>query len=171
MSAFNFRIPKHRRVTIAEDDGAYQPSVSRKRRKPTNDLRFLDALPGLSHFPAPSSDLLKCVHHFASNYYAERGQLFNDSRIYRKAQKQRRLAKKARLETQAEEEDESEENSPEKVKTTRRRDMYKTMDGSALLAVGMLLQEHIARTLATRIPADWEAEDDHEEPQVGTPLR
>nr|GAT46772.1 predicted protein [Mycena chlorophos] len=173
-SAFVYRIPRHRRVLVADEhnDGANQQlastsvaSGSRKRRLNTNDIDFLntDALPAVSHFAVPSSDLLKCIHHFASNYYEERGQLYNDSRTYRKQKTARRRAKKARLENPDAHVDDSEEQedaaSKPAANTTRRRDMYKTMDGSALLAVGMLLQEHIARTLVTRKPADWKEGD------------
>ncbi|KAF7308650.1 hypothetical protein HMN09_00714400 [Mycena chlorophos] len=178
-SAFVYRIPRHRRVLVADEhnEGANQQqastsvaSGSRKRRLNTNDIDFLntDALPAVSHFAVPSSDLLKCIHHFASNYYEERGQLYNDSRTYRKQKTARRRAKKARLENPDAHVDDSEEQEDESPKqaanTTRRRDMYKTMDGSALLAVGMLLQEHIARTLATRKATDWkEGEEEADE--------
>ncbi|KAG7095650.1 hypothetical protein E1B28_006372 [Marasmius oreades] len=36
-------------------------------------------------------------------------------------------------------------------------DMYRTMNGSALMALGMIVQEHIAESLKSRIPGDWEA--------------
>ncbi|KAF7309688.1 hypothetical protein MIND_00340200 [Mycena indigotica] len=154
MSSFTFRIPKHRRVAI-DDDGAYQPAVTRKRRRKTNDLHFLDTeLFPDSQFLVPSSDLLKSIHHLASSYYTDRGQLFNDSRTFRQQQLARRKAKKARKSLDDEEND-SEKEPPSREDTTRRRDMYKTMDGSALLAIGMLLQEHVSRALATRIPSDW----------------
>ncbi|KAJ7504516.1 hypothetical protein B0H11DRAFT_1982756 [Mycena galericulata] len=152
-----------------------------KRRKVAHKLDFLEAnLPhavqpeassaSTSAFAVPSSDLLKCIHHFACQYYSDRGQLFNDSRIYRKARKQRRLAKLARKEQLEQEDANSDQDDgpgsetandtdpqPQKAKNkTQRRDMYKTLDGSALLAVGMLLQEHIARMLAPNIPDGWE---------------
>ncbi|KAH9964197.1 hypothetical protein BC827DRAFT_56656 [Russula dissimulans] len=37
-------------------------------------------------------------------------------------------------------------------------DMYKAFDGSALMAIGMLLQEHISMLLKPRIPPEWEEE-------------
>lgn len=46
----------------------------------------------------PTSDLLKCIHYFASTYYSEMGQLRDSSKEYRKEKKLRRLA---RLERQA----------------------------------------------------------------------
>ncbi|KAJ7767416.1 hypothetical protein DFH07DRAFT_954930 [Mycena maculata] len=160
-----------------------------KRRKVGHDVDFLDAdLPhalqpsnassaSTSAFAVPSSDLLKCIHHFACNYYSDRGQLFNDSRIYRKARKQRRLAKLARKQQLEQEDPDSGQEQleqehansgqeegqvhpdPQKAKNgqaNRRRDMYKTLDGSALLAVGMLLQEHVARILTSNIPEGWD---------------
>ncbi|KAJ7623324.1 hypothetical protein FB45DRAFT_869933 [Roridomyces roridus] len=163
-------------------------------------------------------DLLKCIHHFACQYYSERGQLFNDTRTYRKERKRRRLAKLAAAEEAAQGEvSDGEENTvpdgqehtvpdgqehtvpdgeettmpdgeentsqdgqdntsqdgepdvplPKKIRDpeNRRRDMYKTLDGSALLAVGMLLQEHIGRILTATIPDGWEdgLEEDSDE--------
>ncbi|KAK1228097.1 hypothetical protein PQX77_008868 [Marasmius sp. AFHP31] len=35
-------------------------------------------------------------------------------------------------------------------------DMYRTMNGSALMALGMLVQEHIAQVFRSRIPENWE---------------
>ncbi|KAF7294429.1 hypothetical protein MKEN_01435400 [Mycena kentingensis (nom. inval.)] len=166
MSTTTFRVPKHRRVAV-EDPNA--PSKKRRRKLPQEleHLDFLDAdtrLPGPSTFSPPSSDLLKCIHHYASSYYSERGQLFNDSRTFRKERKRRRLAKKARLELGSDAESEQEEPPKKMVAPAsakeRRKDMYKTMDGSALLAIGMLLQEHIAHNLAARIPVDWEEAPD-----------
>ncbi|KAJ6493685.1 hypothetical protein C8R47DRAFT_418403 [Mycena vitilis] len=149
---------------------------SAKRRKVAHDFAFLqtslphsiqpDISPSTSGFAVPSSDLLKCIHHFACNYYSDRGQLFNASRTYRKAKKQRRLAKLAAKEQQTSVEDgansgeeegpDASTDPPQTTHLDRRRDMYKTMDGSALLAIGMLLQEHIARVLTARIPDGWE---------------
>ncbi|EPQ58873.1 hypothetical protein GLOTRDRAFT_69860 [Gloeophyllum trabeum ATCC 11539] len=37
-----------------------------------------------------------------------------------------------------------------------RRDMYKAFDGSALVALGMLVQEHVASLVAPHIPEEWE---------------
>ncbi|KAJ7115829.1 hypothetical protein C8R44DRAFT_215063 [Mycena epipterygia] len=151
-----------------------------KRHKAAHDFSFLEAdLPhataasSASAFAVPSSDLLKCIHHFACNYYSDRGQLFNASRTYRKARKQRRLAKLARKAKLQDEENSDEEEDPveeadsgqQKSRQTeeRKRDMYKTMDGSALLAIGMLLQEHVGRILAPRIPDGWEQRGSEEE--------
>ncbi|KAJ7245120.1 hypothetical protein B0H12DRAFT_1235849 [Mycena haematopus] len=152
---------------------------SGKRRKVAHDLSFLEtSLPHAfqasapsvpqSAFAVPSSDLLKYIHHFACNYYSDRGQLFNESRTWRKGRKERKLAKlaaKAKLLTEEANSDEEEGPAPEadadlpKTLTLPRRDMYKTMDGSALLAIGMLLQEQIARILTPRIPDGWEQGD------------
>jgi len=150
---------------------------SAKRRKVAHDFGFLEtslphtvqattsSSPSESAFAVPSSDLLKYIHHFACNYYSDRGQLFNESRTWRKGRKARRLARlaaKAKLLDEDANSDEEEGPVPEvdadplKTVTPHRRDMYKTMDGSALLAIGMLLQEHIARILAPKIPDGWE---------------
>ncbi|KAJ6591708.1 hypothetical protein DFH09DRAFT_182353 [Mycena vulgaris] len=154
------------------------PARSAKRRKINHDFSFLDtSLPSAatapspsSAFAVPSSDLLKCIHHFACNYYSDRGQLFNASRTYRKWKRRRRLERLALKEKAQEEAQDEDANSgdeegppengvdpPERIFFGgRRRDMYKTMDGSALLAIGMLLQEHVSRMLSPRIPDGWE---------------
>ncbi|KAF7370724.1 hypothetical protein MSAN_00705600 [Mycena sanguinolenta] len=144
---------------------------STKRRKIAHDLDFLEtSLPHAtqpsgsfapqSAFAVPSSDLLKYIHHFACNYYSDRGQLFNESRTWRKGRRERKLAKlaaKAKLNSEEEEGTASEPDADlPKTVIPPRRDMYKTMDGSALLAIGMLLQEQIAQILAPKIPDDWE---------------
>ncbi|KAF8216355.1 hypothetical protein K438DRAFT_1797085 [Mycena galopus ATCC 62051] len=157
-----------------------------KRRKVAHDLNFLEtslvqatpsSSPSDSAFDIPSSDLLKCIHHFACNYYSERGQLFNESRTWRKGRKERKRARLAAKEKLLTEDANSDEEGPDadpppKTAALQRRDMYKTMDGSALLAIGMLLQEHIARLLTPRIPDGWEhgnfddsgGEDEDEDP-------
>ncbi|GJE87497.1 hypothetical protein PsYK624_035800 [Phanerochaete sordida] len=142
--------------------------------------------------PNPSSDLLKCIHYFASTYYSEMGQLRDVSKEYRQEKKQRRLkrledssarrATKRRSVTQeregpqgedseqgsSEEEtsDDSEEATDGPRKISKRRqarplvgtDMYKLFDGSALMAIGMLLQHHVEGLVAPRIPEGWEEE-------------
>ncbi|KAJ7077878.1 hypothetical protein B0H15DRAFT_861281 [Mycena belliarum] len=126
------------------------PGRRAKRRKIAHNVEdFLEeshptTLAAPSAFGVPSSDLLKSIHHFACSYYSSRGQLFNDSRTYLKEKKKRRLA---RLEKSAKAQDadatSDEEESPSTVQKTKkaetqRRDMYKRMDGSALVAIGIL---------------------------------
>ncbi|KAJ7890681.1 hypothetical protein B0H14DRAFT_2690329 [Mycena olivaceomarginata] len=144
---------------------------SPKRRKVAHDFGFLEtSLPHAttpasasdSAFAVPSSDLLKYIHHFACNYYSDRAQLFHESRTWRKERKERRAREAA----------EAKLMSPSETVTPQRRDMYKTMDGSALLTIGMLLQEHIGRILAPRIPDGWEqgnlneSEEEEESPHT-----
>ncbi|KAL1660393.1 hypothetical protein GGF50DRAFT_118997 [Schizophyllum commune] len=156
---------------------------SRKRRR-LNQLEDPDLVPSTNELDLPSGDLLKCIHHFASKYYTERGMLLNASKDYRRERKERR--KNATRQTThtpegddgepAVEEEQDEDGHPavdeQEVDeegtnasappppTKRRkrgkayaessklsRDMYKVMDGSALLALGLLLQEHIAQTM------------------------
>ncbi|THH19943.1 hypothetical protein EW146_g1315 [Bondarzewia mesenterica] len=140
--------------------------------------------------PVPSSDLLKCIHHFASAYYASRFQLSDGTREYRLERKAMRLkrledASKSQehdaanefeedggddnrdedADTEDEEDsDGGDESTSPKVKGKGRthkkqlgRDMYKIFDGSALMAIGMLLQEHVFQVLAPDIPPGWEA--------------
>ncbi|OBZ70217.1 hypothetical protein A0H81_09557 [Grifola frondosa] len=123
-------------------------------------------------FPNPSSDLLKCLHYFASSYYSATGQLVDAAREARHERKLRRLERRRRqridagiqsLRSDEEEHDSSTEEEDEQVqheddeednddkegtrarKIGRRRrskeslylrDMYKSFDGSALMAIG-----------------------------------
>ncbi len=103
---------------------------------------------------------MKCIHHFASNYYSERGQLSNSTRDYRRNRKARQLAKldnKSHVKVRGEgekreekgdtEEDnaDEEDSSPARKRARHRRekylfwDMYKIMDGSSLMAIGLSL--------------------------------
>lgn len=108
---------------------------------------------------------MKSIHHFAAHYYTERGQLLDASRQYRKEKKARRLQrqkvtgeeKRSRSrslvsgsvseEKDADSEDSaefSEDDNPDtkeadvkrKKKKTYPKDMYKVLDGSALMAMG-----------------------------------
>jgi len=152
--------------------------------------------------PQPSSDLLKCIHYFASTYYTEMGQLRDSSREHRKEKKRRKLqkmksvpwSKAADLQKEAStcddsgddtssgsssssEEDEANSradggkakkpsrkgHSKRDGKQSVRRqtaylntDMYKVCDGSALMAIGMLMQQHVADLLSPRISDGWE---------------
>ena len=110
----------------------------------------------LSHLlkvPDLSQDLLKCIHHFASNHYTERHQLFNGSKQYREEKRERRLRRQSSLNAPSTPDYEStsenlssddheepatdEHGSPNSTKYRRPgRDMYKIMDGSALMAIG-----------------------------------
>ncbi|KAL4081380.1 hypothetical protein V8B97DRAFT_17095 [Scleroderma yunnanense] len=123
-------------------------------------------------FPPPASELLKSIHHFASCYYRERGQLSDSDRSYREEKKKRRhsihvlAANKTTRESPVtdegdEWEDEDEECGGNDDKgdgdggqgTSQDdldiKDMYKAFDGSALMAIGIVLQEQIAHILAT----------------------
>ncbi|TBU45203.1 hypothetical protein BD309DRAFT_956803 [Dichomitus squalens] len=159
--------------------------------------------------PVPSSDLLKCLHYFASAYYTAMGQLYDAGRESRKERKMRRaqrlkataIASSSRPRSEpksaeysedssaaediefTEDEQDIEEpaeedggddrtdgegkegvergNPKNKRPKTRRpmeKDMYKLFDGSALMALGMLLQEHVAESLESNIPEGWERE-------------
>ncbi|KAJ8082211.1 hypothetical protein PM082_008058 [Marasmius tenuissimus] len=59
-----------------------------------------------------------------------------------------------------EEKEDNRSSTSAKKKQKRERnpiiDMYRTMNGSALMALGMLVQEHITEVLRSRIPEDWE---------------
>ncbi|KAF9051204.1 hypothetical protein BDZ89DRAFT_1154102 [Hymenopellis radicata] len=137
--------------------------------------------------PVPSSDLLKCIHYMASTYYAEQGLLINASKRHRALGRQRRLEKMTQTEQandevsedESDEDDETSSSESEEGLVERKhrrkyepgekdpgtRDMYRTMDGSALMAIGVLVQEHVARLLDPRIPDGWE--DNGEDVQEG----
>ncbi|TFY75670.1 hypothetical protein EWM64_g8343 [Hericium alpestre] len=173
-----------------------------KRRRFESDLDFLTGgsdgvVPEAAHktLPVPSSDFLKCIHHFASTYYASQDQLFNATREYRAQKKLRRLSRmrgdsadikgKKRQENDEDEDEKDEDDSEDddadeeehdegeegdesmfrrrkrsfRSRSELRRDMYKMFDGSALMAIGILLQEHVAGLLEPRIPPDWDGDE------------
>ncbi|KAI0308325.1 hypothetical protein B0F90DRAFT_158422 [Multifurca ochricompacta] len=200
-------VPK--RVVMPEDDGGEEISLgldmsngktkhrSKRRRRLDGDVEFLrdsgnvtarggtTDVAGEMSWPVPSSDLLKCVHYFASQYYAAKGLLSNQSRIYRCERKQYKAKDKAKdsrvvdadadadaddLFAESDEDDENdgrreEYHEEEPAKSGQRRgsdkkrasvgrvpDMYKAFDGSALMAIGMLLQEHVSTLLTPTSP-------------------
>ncbi|KIY53906.1 hypothetical protein FISHEDRAFT_68473 [Fistulina hepatica ATCC 64428] len=150
----------------------------------------------------PSSDLLQCIHHFASEHYTSRGMLLNSSKDYRaqkKARRARRLSERARTSSSSDEDtfhdndeshdehslrkDEIEEGEDAKKskgkgkkRDTRRlgyrtdvmRDMYKVMDGSALVAIGMLLEEHVAFLVSKARGGSFYVEDEEAEADATT---
>ncbi|KAL5527908.1 hypothetical protein ACEPAG_6709 [Sanghuangporus baumii] len=151
--------------------------------------------------PVPSSDLLKCVHHLASEYYTSYGCLYNAPKAAREATKIRKLARLRKAvarkagqrvideDTKGLESSDASGNGSEGdvkeignkadriedsgrdsgtrgtarprkrrrtcTKDMPRRDMYRAFDGSALMAIGMLLQEHVVELLRAEAPADW----------------
>ena len=103
-------------------------------------------------------DLLKCIHYFASTYYNERGQLFNGSREFRQQRKINKLKRRQEMETQSastslrgtpDADTNQVEEEPKKPRrggrvkgagrVIHRKDMYKVMDGSALVVLGAVL--------------------------------
>ncbi|KAI9507801.1 hypothetical protein F5148DRAFT_66457 [Russula earlei] len=128
---------------------------------------------GTMTWPVPSSDLLKCVHHSASQYYATRGLL---SRAYRHGRAKLAQAADSIADADdplaegvrqggnklwnAEGVTKDKEFSSGKRQTSPESvlDMYKAFDGSALIAIGMLLQEHVSTLLNPHIPLGWEVE-------------
>ncbi|KAK0491599.1 hypothetical protein IW261DRAFT_1323790 [Armillaria novae-zelandiae] len=204
---------KQKALESSEEEPTIVTKRAQKRRKFVEDFSFLDVDvpaasyqvtsgavqgndPVFSYFSAPSSDLLKCVHHFASVYYSERGQLLNASKQYRlerKARQMKRLAKAKREESnddrdpldedghlQDTEQPASDEEEPDDKEArprrrgqkpknrigVSRRDMYKLMDGTALMAIGILLQEHVAHLLEPDIPDESYGEVDGDEEEA-----
>lgn len=102
-------------------------------------------------------DLLKCLHHFAAKYYSEKGQLIDASRIARQKKRTRASADPGSRSSSWSTVDsisggESDNGSvaipttsPITLQTSKKKgrqgadlvkDMYKMLDGSALVAVG-----------------------------------
>lgn len=111
-------------------------------------------------------DLLKCLHNFAAGYYSERGQLIDASRIARQKKKVKMNADQGSRSSyhstvgsiSCEEPDTSNAEIPPTFSTIPRKakqkgrqgadhvkDMYKMLDGSALVALGG--HSHILQTL------------------------
>ncbi|KAH8096601.1 hypothetical protein BXZ70DRAFT_945304 [Cristinia sonorae] len=187
-----------------------QPADSFHASRATSVVREVDltndasvtGLASVKALPSPSSELLKCIHHMASKYYHEMGQLEDVTREARRERRRRRRLKlsasqptgkkrgdsaddsseddegpaddisvpptevdvdeEARAKSQGtntvneEEPDDggdkssqdSDESDCEPVDEWKAKyadqDMYKMFDGSALMAIGMLLQEYVA---------------------------
>lgn len=143
---------------------------------------------------------MKCIHHAASSYYTEHGILRNAGKQYRALKRTKRKSQQQSDGKDSDEDEEEEEESSEedseyehgkpkrkhrRTRTTEDeredhdRDMYRAMDGSALVAIGMccrmiswqkldsshlgiLLQEHVARMLEADIPEEWVDEEDRD---------
>ncbi|GAW01239.1 hypothetical protein LENED_002823 [Lentinula edodes] len=165
------------RVDFFAQQPTLKTSRARKRRKFATDEEYLAPMlplrgssalkndsesilqPQLAH---PSSDLLKCIHYY---YRKERkarrlAKLAQDGRTARtKTRSSSDTGKFSGLEEDAiiddedgdEESERDHQEEPTKAPVRRKdhdiADMYKTMDGSALIAIGMLLQEHINELL------------------------
>ncbi|TFK29043.1 hypothetical protein FA15DRAFT_652456 [Coprinopsis marcescibilis] len=133
----------------------------------------------------PSAELLKVIHHRAASFYDEQGMLLNCSQQYRRDKKARKLARtggtnkgKAKatprtkngatesvgsdsdlsLSEDNDSENDNVENSDGKRKQSgRNRDMYRVLDGSALMALGVIIQQFVRYHAEERPPPDgWE---------------
>ncbi|KAF8265756.1 hypothetical protein EI94DRAFT_1734689, partial [Lactarius quietus] len=135
----------------------------RKRRRLNHDIEFLRGPRNVPAAPTPRErrDLLKCVNYFACQYYAARGLLLDRSRVYDR-EKEQRLAKDRQMERTMgvpqhrifHERDNTERGGAE-ASSTGLPDMYKALDGSALVAIGMLLQELVSTLLKPNVPPGW----------------
>ncbi|TDL30038.1 hypothetical protein BD410DRAFT_50512 [Rickenella mellea] len=188
-----------------EDTGPKDPRA-KKRRRFLEDLTYLDAplerssqevesaANDAASLPVPSSELLKCIHYYASRYYTARGELFDAAKEARREKKVRKMERlknegsssrgstdgrenEEGVESEDGDEQENEDGNENtdsvtgraeteeadskgsKVKKkVLRRDMYKAFDGSALMAIGMLIQEHIFSMMSTGPGEGWEDE-------------
>lgn len=127
---------------------------------------------GISFSP-PAPELLKSIHHFAACYYRERGQLFDRStasrtrnrkkhNIYMMAADKMRMSETDNEMWEDRDDNESAEgggsdgegNGKDNARVASShdpdvKDMYKAFDGSALMAIGILMQEQIAHILTS----------------------
>ncbi|KAG6819138.1 hypothetical protein H0H93_015031 [Arthromyces matolae] len=163
--------PRTRRKDKGKGKASRSNPRPAKRRKFVEDFEFLtpENPDESSSEPLPSSDLLKAIHYFSASYYHERGQLFNATKEYRNVRKQNKLKRLERQQTRENTADEDwEEDEPIEPprrggrkkgivgRVVHRKDMYKMLDGSALMAIGMLMQEFVSRMFEVRIPDGWE---------------
>ncbi|KAF8625490.1 hypothetical protein AX15_005349 [Amanita polypyramis BW_CC] len=163
-----------------------RPNIRTERqRRFGDDMDFLDFSHSAASsstmqelcLPVPSSDLLKSIHYFAASFYTDRGQLSKlskqEKRVRERAKSVPRKGKRRRLEDSLNDEglhgkqehgasasmsDET-RRTPDTLHDIRRKhrqDMYKVMDGSALMALGMIVQEHVAQLVRGRVPEGWE---------------
>ncbi|KAI6135217.1 hypothetical protein EV401DRAFT_2063510 [Pisolithus croceorrhizus] len=123
-------------------------------------------------FSPPAPELLKSIHHFATCYYRERGQLSDRSGASRKEKRKgQNIHMVAAGETNMSEtddelwedrddesgqgDDDDENAGKDNALATSShddpdvKDMYKAFDGSALMAIGILIQEQIAHMLTS----------------------
>ncbi|EAU82602.2 hypothetical protein CC1G_07884 [Coprinopsis cinerea okayama7 len=136
--------------------------------------------PGPSdRLPLPTPELLQSIHVFAAQYYHEKGLLTNLSATARQERKKRKRKARAEKSGQAyqsgesdhenastdsssssssESETESAIQRRDSRRSERFRDMYRAFDGSALLALGILVQEFVKDNLRANIPAEWEGQ-------------
>ncbi|KAI0275307.1 hypothetical protein BC834DRAFT_965707 [Gloeopeniophorella convolvens] len=188
-------VPRRSRRPAPEEDGeafnlsdgdveSVSTRRSRKRRRRIDgDVEFLQSSRAATHesgsgggWSVPSSDLLKSIHYFASEYYTAHGMLSDRSRIYRREKKE--LRSKAAFAADEEDDDlfaegeqdsEDGESGEDEVHSKQddkdkgdspdiMPDMYKAFDGSALMAIGMLLQEHVSAMFNPKVPPGWEEE-------------
>jgi len=124
----------------------------------------------------PSSDLLKCLHYFAAEYYSDKGQLIDASRIAREKKKAKmnidgrnRSGSQSTMdflpaEGPAHAHPDVTSTLSTMLQTPKQkgrqgadpvRDMYKMFDGSALVALGVFVHEHIERL----VQRDWDFEN------------
>ncbi|KAI0782603.1 hypothetical protein C8Q75DRAFT_504286 [Abortiporus biennis] len=146
--------------TESENDGGrsgLKSSKAKHRREFVENLSFLDSTsrvavaedvagPSEAKISLPSSDLLKSIHYFASTYYDEMGQLYDATRATRRDRKFRKQQMhQASVNAEGDEEEETEDQGQSRApqrqnrqrkKTSRNIDMYKMLDGTALMAIG-----------------------------------
>jgi len=113
----------------------------------------------------PSQDLLKNIHYAAARYYDERGLLVNATAKYRKERKIKKIRREDAL-GEAMFEDTSESQSSEATDSepaagaTRKvnRDMYKVLDGTVLIAIGVLTQEIVSKFVGSKRRSEYAEE-------------
>ncbi|KAH9065624.1 hypothetical protein EDB87DRAFT_1828554 [Lactarius vividus] len=156
-----------------------QNNRRKRRRLDSHDVEFLrdsGNVPGNAdvvretRWPVPSSDLLKCVNYFACQYYTARGLLLDQSCEYSREKGQRKADDRHKVRASGngdspivadggnDENAKKEECEGAEVSSKGLPGMYKAFDGSALVAIGMLLQELVSTLLKPNVPPGWEKE-------------
>ncbi|KAF8338434.1 hypothetical protein F5887DRAFT_982809 [Amanita rubescens] len=171
------QVEKGNERVLIENERKQKKALSRKdprivKRQRFNDetLEFLDVLHASSSYSnqtqepclaVPSSELLKAIHYFTASVYTNRRELLDLAKVHREERKSKEMSK---IKTGGHQQDsdrstlKSKASPYRQAKTLRdirrkhQQDMYKVMDGSALIALGMLLQEHVARLVQGQGP-------------------
>ncbi|KAF7776602.1 hypothetical protein Agabi119p4_4995 [Agaricus bisporus var. burnettii] len=153
-----------------------------KRRRFFQDDSYISArsrMPESSRaeLEIPSQDLLKNIHFLAAKYYDNRGLLENTAKRYRDMRRQQKRGQTSRSHSELTPDASQSASNPgpsdiapvvvEDQGTQRgrvSRDMYRVLDGSALLAIGILAQEMVKKLVSSKRGGPPQPIADEDEP-------
>ncbi|KAF9449039.1 hypothetical protein P691DRAFT_774949 [Macrolepiota fuliginosa MF-IS2] len=135
-----------------------------KRRKFMENDSYITVLSQMSEtvgkdLEMPSQDLLKNIHFFAAKYYDERDLLVNTAKRYRREKRLRKLGhlsggvSDGTLDSRGPNPLDTEQVADNDADGRRRkvnRDMYRVLDGSVLVALGVLAQEVVKKFVSSK---------------------